>query len=103
MNYWLILIFQFELNTYCKHKLFEKTKFYYPCLVGSDGTPKRRKFLTLDQKIEIVQCHEAGMKTSAIARERGMNESSVRCIVKRKDQIKELVDRTSHLSPTVVR
>ena len=59
--------------------------------------------MTLDQKIEIVQCHEAGMKTSAIARERGMNESSVRCIVKRKDQIKELIDRTSHLSPTVVR
>ena len=75
----------------------------YPCFIGSDGTPRRRKFLTLDQKIEIVQCHEAGMKTSAIARERGMNESSVRCIVKRKDQIKELIDRTSHLSPTVVR
>ena len=74
-----------------------------PYFIGSDGIKRSRKFLTLDQKIEIVQCHEAGMKTSAIARERGMNESSVRCIVKRKDQIKELVDRTSHLSPTVVR
>ena len=89
---------------YCKHKLFEKTKFYYPCLVGSDGTPRRRKFLTLDQKIEIVECHEAGMRIAAIARERGMPESSVRAIVKRKDQIKDLVGRSSHLSlNTVVR
>ena len=60
--------------------------------------------MTLDQKIEIVQCHEAGMKTSAIARERRMAESSVRAIIKRQDQIKELVGRSSHLSPnTVVR
>ena len=88
---------------YCKYKLFEKTKFYYPCLVGSDGTPKRRKFLTLDQKIEIVECHEAGMRHAAIARERGMNESTVRSILKRKDHIKKLVDRTPHWSPTMVR
>ena len=44
------------------------------------------------------------MRIAAIARERGMPESSVRTIVKRKDQIKELVGRSSHLSPnTVVR
>ena len=84
--------------------IFGEKKFYYPCLVGSDGTPRRRKFLTLDQKIEIIECHEAGMRIAAIARERGMPESSVRTIVKRQDQIKELVGRSSHLSPnTVVR
>ena len=44
------------------------------------------------------------MRIAAIARERGMPESSVRTIVKRQDQIKELVGRSSHLSPnTVVR
>ena len=85
--------------------IFEKpNSITITCLVGSDGTPRRRKFLTLDQKIEIVECYEAGMKTSAIARERGMPESSVRAIVKRKDQIKDLVGRSSHLSlNTVVR
>ena len=71
---------------------------------GLDGMPRRRKFLTLDQKIEIIACYDAGMKTSAIARERRMAESSVRAIIKRQDQIKELVGRSSHLSPnTVVR
>ena len=83
--------------------IFKKPKFY-PCLVGSDGTPRRRKFLTLDQKIEIVECHEAGMKVATIARERGMPDSSVRTIVKCKDQIKEIAARSSHLSlNTVVR
>ena len=43
------------------------------------------------------------MRHATIARERGMNESTIRSILKRKDHIKELVDRTSHLSPTVVR
>ena len=72
--------------------------------VGSDGTPRCRKYLTLDQKIEIIACFDAGMKTSTIARERRMAESSVRAIIKRQDQIKELVGRSSYLSPnTVVR
>ena len=60
--------------------------------------------MTLDQKIEIVECHEAGMKVATIARERGMPDSSVRTIVKCKDQIKEIAARSSHLSlNTVVR
>ena len=94
------------LASWCSNwskKIFRKTKFY-PYLVGSDETPRRRKkFLTLDQKIEIVECHEAGMRHAAIARERGMNESTVRSILKRKDHIKKLVDRTPHWSPTMVR
>ena len=65
---------------------------------------KTPKFLKLDQKIEIIVSFDAGMKTSAIACERRMAESSVRAIIKRQDQIKELVGRSSHLSPnTVVR
>ena len=43
------------------------------------------------------------MRHAAIARERGMNESTVRSILKRKDHIKKLVDRTPHWSPTMVR
>ena len=44
------------------------------------------------------------MKVATIARERGMPDSSVRTIVKCKDQIKEIAARSSHLSlNTVVR
>ena len=83
--------------------IFEKpNSITITCLVGLVGTPRRQKFLTLDQKIEIIACFDAGMKTSAIARERQMPESSVRTIVKRQDQIKELASRTSHLSPSTV-
>ena len=42
------------------------------------------------------------MRIASIARERRMPESSVRTIVKRQDQIKELASRTSHLSPSTV-
>ena len=85
--------------------IFEKpNSITITCLLGLDGTPRHRKFLILDQKIEIIVSFDAGMKTSAIARERRMAEASVRTILKRQDQIKELVGRSSHLSPnTVVR
>ena len=42
------------------------------------------------------------MRIASIARERRMPESSVRTIVKRQDQIKELASRTSHLSPSTM-
>ena len=42
------------------------------------------------------------MRIASIARERRMPESSVRTIVKRQDQIKELASRTSHLSHSTV-
>ena len=64
--------------------------------MGSDGTPKRRKFLTLDQKIEIIECYEAGMKCATIAKMRGMSDSSVRTIIKEKDKIKDQA-QASHL------
>ena len=50
---------------------------------SSTSTPvKKRIWLTLDKKLEIIQSHEAGASYSKIARERGMNESSVRTIGK---------------------
>ena len=43
--------------------IFEKpNSITITCLVGSDGTPGRQKFLTLDQKIEIIDSFDAGMK-----------------------------------------
>ena len=48
--------------------IFEKpNSITITCLVGLDGTPRHWKFLTLDQKIEIIVSFDAGMKTSAIA------------------------------------
>ena len=48
--------------------------------VGFTEKVKKRIWLTLDKKLEIIQSHEAGASYSKIARERGMNESSVRTI-----------------------
>ena len=48
--------------------IFEKpNSITITCLVSLDGTPRHWKFLTLDQKIEIIVSFDAGMKTSAIA------------------------------------
>ena len=50
---------------------------------------KRRIWLTLEKKLEIIKNYENGSRIAKIARERGMNESSVRTIVRKKEQIKE--------------
>ena len=52
--------------------------------------------MTLDQKIEIIECYEAGMKCATIAKMRGMSDSSVRTIIKEKDKIKDQA-QASHL------
>ena len=52
--------------------------------------PKRRVHLPLEKKLEIIQRFENGERIAQIARDNGMNESSVRVITKNKDQIKEL-------------
>ena len=62
---------------------FSASTFPNGNLESSTSTPvKKRIWLTLDKKLEIIQSHEAGASYSKIARERGMNESSVRTIGK---------------------
>ena len=52
--------------------------------------------MTLDKKIEIIERYEAGIKCATIARERGIADSSVRDIIKRKDEFLAAA-RSSHL------
>ena len=46
--------------------------------------------------MEIIECYEAGIKCATIARERGIADSSVRDIIKHKDEFLAAA-RSSHL------
>jgi Tc5 transposase DNA-binding domain/CENP-B N-terminal DNA-binding domain len=48
---------------------------------------KKRKWLILNEKLEIIELHEKGASYAKIAYEKGMNESST--LIKKKDQIKK--------------
>ena len=54
-----------------------------------DIVTRKRKWLTLEKKLAIIKCYEDGASFAKIARENGMNESSVRAIIKKKDKIKD--------------
>ena len=49
---------------------------------------KSRNCLPLDQRLEIVRLRENGLSFAKIARDKKMNESSIRTIWKNKDDIK---------------
>ena len=49
---------------------------------------KSRTCLPLDQRLEIVRLRENGLSFAKIARDKKMNESSIRTIWKNKDDIK---------------
>ena len=51
--------------------------------------PKRapKMYLTLAEKLDVIKMHESGIKFSKIGKAKGINESSVRAIWKRKDAL----------------
>jgi CENP-B N-terminal DNA-binding domain/Tc5 transposase DNA-binding domain len=49
---------------------------------------KKRKWLTLEEKLDIIRRHEEGESYAKIAYEKKMNESSIRALLKKKKQIK---------------
>ncbi|CAI9715745.1 transposable element-derived 1-like [Octopus vulgaris] len=55
----------------------------------NSGVKRRRKVLTLDSKLEIIKRHERGESKAKIGRDLGMNESTVRAILKKIDDYKE--------------
>ena len=65
--------------------------------------PKRRVHLPLEKKLEIIQRFENGERIAQIARDNGMNESSVRVITKKKDQIKELGEGSSPYAKNIIK
>ena len=54
-----------------------------------DVAKKQRTFLQLDQRLEIVRLRENGLSFDKIARDKKINESSIRTIWKNKDEIKK--------------
>ncbi len=60
---------------------------------GSESSPtknksgRHNKWLSLEQKLEIISAHEEGFKAAHIGRLHGINESTVRSILKNKDKI----------------
>ena len=54
----------------------------------SVSVPNKRKWLTLEQKLDIIRLHEEGASFAKIGSEKEMDESSVRKIIKKKDQYK---------------
>lgn len=76
----------------------EKKKARDPSLI------MRRKWLTLEEKLNIIKSHEEGKTYAKIARENGMNESSIRTIIRKKEQYKEqAVWKTSSFSKMATR
>ena len=48
-----------------------------------------RKRLTLEEKLDIIKLNEQGLSKAQIGKQKEMHESSVRKIIKDKDQIKK--------------
>lgn len=70
----------------------------------SDPGTKKGKWLTLEQKLNVIKLHEEGASFAKIGREKGMNEASVRKIVKNKDQYKSQgIATASYLSKIVTK
>lgn len=70
----------------------------------SDSVTKKRKWLTLEQKLDVIKLHEEGASFAKIGREKGMDESSVRKLIKKKEQYKSQGMATaSYLSKVVTK
>ncbi len=66
--------------------------------------PKKRKWLTLEHKLDIIKLHEEGASHAKITHEKHIDESSVRKIIKKKDQYKSHGMATaSYLSKSITK
>ncbi|XP_017778302.1 PREDICTED: uncharacterized protein LOC108563967 [Nicrophorus vespilloides] len=63
---------------------------------------KKRKWLTNEQKLEIIKLHEGGASYAEIGRNKHMEESSLRKLIKRKDQLKAQ-DKEYHLMNAITK
>lgn len=50
-------------------------------------TPKRRKAVTIQAKLDIINCFESDQRMTDIARQYGVNRSTIATIIKDKDKI----------------
>ena len=66
--------------------------------------PNKRQWLTLENKLDVIKCHEDGASFAKIARDYKINESSVRAIIKKKQQYKDHgIATASYMSKTVAK
>ena len=60
---------------------------------GVSGEGKRRRMrLPVEQQLEIIACFENGEKPARIARAKGLSDSSVRAIIRRKEELKKWLE-----------
>ncbi len=68
----------------------------------SVSVSNKRKWLTLEQKLDIVKLHGERASQAKIAREKNISDSSVRLIIKKKDQYKKHgIATASYLSKSI--
>ncbi len=71
---------------------------------GSVSVINKCKWLTLGQKLDIIKLHEEGASFAKISREKGMDESSVRKLIKKKDEYKSHgMGTASYLSKSITK
>ena len=61
---------------------------------------RKRKFRSLDEKMDIIKLHENGAKLAKIAKDKGMAESSVRTIISQKEELKSKATLSQNTSLT---
>ena len=59
---------------------------------GVSGGKRRRMRLPVEQQLEIIACFENGEKPARIARAKGLSDSSVRAIIRRKEELKKWLE-----------
>ena len=62
------------------------------------GGKRRRVRLPIEDQLEIVRRFDAGEKAGRIATDCGMKDSSVRAIIKRKEELKKL-EQSNEMQP----
>ena len=70
--------------------------------LAEDEKKKQRIWLTLEAKLEIIKLHEEGNLIAKIAQDKFMAESSIRCILNRKFQIRQQAMNSGNHSTKVM-
>ena len=62
---------------------------------SDENLPKKYKYLSVAQKLEIISSHDRGISKAQIARDFCVSESSIRSIIKNRSSIEEMKGETS--------
>ena len=62
---------------------------------NNEAPQKKRKLFSLQEKLNIINKHEAGISNAKLSREYGVNESTIRGVIQQGEKIKQLGQCTS--------